>query len=586
MNIEKENGVKTFEQYFQHEIAYLRALQKLVREEKPHLADILSGHDPDVERASEGSAFLTARLRQKVDDGFPEYTQPLLQRLHSQTIKGLPATSVMQLDSVQGTDNAYSVPAGSKITTENDTPFMSCRPCDIEPLTLIRRELHHQAQETQITLTFRYTGKNDRWAIKPISLFLSADETVADTLMLALTQDVDGIQFYQENTRYPMDIIRLNPLQGTERLILSSPQRAGNWAPQMLMESLYLPHVHHFLTLVLPTTLRSHVLMDESREFTIVIKLRCELAVSEAQIAAAFHLHCVPVVNRKITQLTVPFKSETARYRLPLSPSQGVLDVPGIALEQEPDEEHDRGESFRFYPDRLLTGMDRYLDDEQAWFYSLEMGEDALGRLQYDLVFRDSRGQLMTQPPARKFICQVATFGLQPEPLMAGERCYADETLPDNVQIKNLTPPSPPYPPLTDSHRYWTLLSHYSASPFLLHSADMLKELLLGYDFYTETDRNRSRALRRRIDDIVSVHSKTSDWLIKGVPHRCLFIELMLDDSAYTHEGEAFMFAHGVSQFLPFCLTQDMHMLVTCRTTAGGFYKLSRSPVQGYRPLM
>ncbi|WP_338860790.1 type VI secretion system baseplate subunit TssF [Xenorhabdus griffiniae] len=578
--------MKTFEQHFQHEIEYLRALQKLVREEKPHLADILSGHDPDVERVNEGLAFLTARLRQKIDDGLPEYTQPLLQRLHSQTIKGLPATSVMQLDSVQGTDNAYSVPAGSKITTENDTPFMSCRPCDIEPLTLIRRELHHQAQETQITLTFRYTGKDARWAIKPISLFLSADETVADTLMLALTQEAYNIQLYRENSPYPMEGLRLEPLQGTSGLILSRPQRAGNWAPQMLIESLYFPHVHHFITLVLPTTMRSHLFMTETREFTVVIKLRYELAVSEAQIAAAFHLHCVPVVNRQITQLTVPFNLGTERYRLPLSPSQGVLDVHGIALEQEPDEEYDRGESFRFYPDRLLTGMDRYLDDEHIWFYSLEMGEDALGRLQYDLVFRDSRGQFMTQPPARKFICQVATFGLQPEPLMAGEMCDADETLPDNVQIKNLTPPSPPYPPLTDSHRYWTLLSHYSVSPFLLHSADMLKELLLGYDFYTETNRNRSRALRRRINGIVSVHSKTSDWLIKGVPHRCLFIELMLDDSAYTHEGEAFMFAHGVSQFLPFCLTQDMHMLVTCRTTAGKFYKLMPRPVLGYRPLM
>ncbi|MDC9615501.1 type VI secretion system baseplate subunit TssF [Xenorhabdus khoisanae] len=578
--------MKTFEQYFQHEIEYLRALQKLAREEKPHLADILSGHDPDVERVNEGSAFLTARLHQKIDDGLPEYTQPLLQRLHSQTIKGLPATCVMQLDSVQGTDNAYSVPTGSKIIAENGTPFMSCRPCDIEPLTLIRRELHHQAQETQITLTFRYTGKDDRWAIKPISLFLSADETVADTLMLALTQDVDDIQFYQENTRYPMDIIRLTPLQGTESLILSSPQRAGNWAPQMLMESLYLPHVHHFLTLVLPTTMQSHVLMEETREFTLVIKLSCELAVSEAQIATAFHLHCVPVINRKITQLIVPFKSETARYRLPLSPSQGVLDVPGIALEQEPDEEHDRGESFRFYPDHLLTGMDRYLDDEQIWFYSLEMGEDALGRLQYDLVFRDSRGQPMTQPPARKFICQIMTFELQPVSLMADKMCYADETLPDNVQIKNLTTPSSPYPPVTDSHRYWTLLSHYSASPFLLYSAEALKQLLRGYDFYAETDRNRSRALRRRIDGIVSVHSDPKDWLIRGVPHRCLFIELTLDETAYLHEGEAFRFANTVFQFLPFCLTQDMRLLMTCRTRFGKSYALSRYPVQGYRPLM
>ncbi|PHM68516.1 hypothetical protein Xkoz_03674 [Xenorhabdus kozodoii] len=230
--------------------------------------------------------------------------------------------------------------------------------------------------------------------------------------------------------------------------------------------------------------------------------------------------------------------------------------------------------------------MDHYWDDEPVWFYSLERGEDALGRLQYDLVFRDSRGQPMTQPPARKFIGQIMTFELQPVPLMAGERCDADETLPENLQVKNLTPPSSPYPPLTDSHHYWTLLSHYSASPCLLYFADALKELLRGYDFYAGTDRNRSRALQRMIAGIVVVHSEAKDWLIKGVPHRCLLIELTLEDSAYHHEGEAFMFAHTISQFLPFCLTQDMRLLMTCRTTAGRRYALSRTPVQGYRPLM
>ncbi|WFQ78127.1 type VI secretion system baseplate subunit TssF (plasmid) [Xenorhabdus sp. SF857] len=578
--------MKNFEDYFQHEIEYLRALQRLVRQEKPHLADILSGHDPDVEKLHEGFAFLTARLHQKIDDGIPEYSQPLLQRLHSQVIKGIPATSIVQLKSKPSTDTAYSVPINRQIITEDGTSFITCRACDIEPLEIVRREIQHQTKETRLTLTFRYTGKDTRWKISPINLFLSADEIVAETLMLALTQEAGDIQLHEETSSYPMNGLSMASLQGTSRLILSPPQRAGNWAPQMLMESLYLPHVHHFITLALPTTMRSYVLMAEAREFTVTIPLNCELAISEAQMAEAFHLHCVPVVNRQSSQLTVPFTPETERYSLPLPSAEGLLDITDVELEHEPDEEHDRGNEFRFYPDSLLTGMDRFPENEQIWFYSLEVSEDALGRFQYDLIFRDSRGQVMTQPPARKFICQVTTFRLQAVSLGVDERCYVDETLPDNVQIKNLTLPSLPYPPLTDSHRYWTLLSHYSSSPFLLYSVNMLKELLHGYDFYTETDRNRSRTLRSRIGGLVAVHSKTSDWLIKGIPHRCLFIELILDDGAYSHEGEAFMFAHSVSQFLPFCLTQDMHMLVTCRTTAGKYYGFSRYPIQGYRPLM
>ncbi|PHM39176.1 type VI secretion system protein VasA [Xenorhabdus mauleonii] len=259
--------MKNFEHYFQHEIEYLRALQRLISQEKPHLADILNGQEPDVERTHEGFAFLVARQHQKIDDAFPEITRPTLQSLDSQVLKGLPATSVMQLHNGIGADYACSVPKGSQITTENESVFVTSRQCDIEPLTLIRREIYHQAQETQLKLTFQYTGKDDHWPITPISLFLSADETVADSLMLALRQYAYGLRLSRGETLYPMDCIRLEPLQGTSRLILSPPQKSGNWAPQLLLESLYLPHVHHFVTLVLPTSMLRRLSMAEAGEF-------------------------------------------------------------------------------------------------------------------------------------------------------------------------------------------------------------------------------------------------------------------------------------------------------------------------------
>ncbi|MBD2780851.1 type VI secretion system baseplate subunit TssF [Xenorhabdus sp. 42] len=584
LTIEERNDVKTFEHYFQHELAYLRALQRLISQEKPHLADILNGQDPDVEKISEGFAFLTARQHQKIDDGFPEITRPTLQSLRSQAIKGIPATSVMQLHSGIGADSACSVPKGSQMTTEAECIFVTSRQCDIEPLALIRREISYQAKETQLKLTFQYTGKDDHWLINPISLFLSADNTVADSLMLALRQYAYDIRLYRGETLCPMDGIRLEPLQGTSRLILSPPQKSGNWAPQLLLESLYLPHVHHFMTLVLPTFMQDRLSMAETNEFTLTIQLSCELDVSEAQIEQAFHLHCVPVFNRQSLRLTIPFTSDSARYCLPIE--SGILDVVGVELEQEPDEEQSRGQTCQFYPASVLTGMERGADDELAWFYSLEVSEDALGRLQHELVFRDNRNQLMASPPVHKFVCHLMTFELQAPPLSPGEICYADENIPDDFHIKNLTTVSSPYPPFTNNHHYWTLLSHYSASPFLLYSAEALKHLLLGYDLYADKDRNQSRRLRRLIGGIVTVESVSGDRLVMGVPHRCLFVDLTLDDTAYESEGELFGFANTLFQFLPFCLAQDMRMLMKCHTTSGETYVLSRYPVQGYRPLM
>ena len=66
--------------YFQQEISNLKELGAEFSEAHPAIAPMLSGPsaDPDVERLLEGVAFLTAMLRQKLDDEFPEIIHELV----------------------------------------------------------------------------------------------------------------------------------------------------------------------------------------------------------------------------------------------------------------------------------------------------------------------------------------------------------------------------------------------------------------------------------------------------------------------------------------------------------------------------
>ena len=68
-----------FNKYFQDELAYLRELGREFSQAYPTLAPMLAdrGVDPDVERLLEGVAFLTGRIRQKLDDEVPEFLQSL-----------------------------------------------------------------------------------------------------------------------------------------------------------------------------------------------------------------------------------------------------------------------------------------------------------------------------------------------------------------------------------------------------------------------------------------------------------------------------------------------------------------------------
>jgi type VI secretion system protein ImpG len=67
-----------FAKFYQSEIQYLREIGRLFGQANPDVAGLLSerGGDPDVERLLEGFAFLTAQIRERVEDAVPEIAAP------------------------------------------------------------------------------------------------------------------------------------------------------------------------------------------------------------------------------------------------------------------------------------------------------------------------------------------------------------------------------------------------------------------------------------------------------------------------------------------------------------------------------
>src|SRR5215469_13356679 len=68
--------------YYERELTFLRDMGAEFREKYPEIASRLqlapgSCGDPHVERLLEGVAFLTARIRAKLDDEYPEITDAL-----------------------------------------------------------------------------------------------------------------------------------------------------------------------------------------------------------------------------------------------------------------------------------------------------------------------------------------------------------------------------------------------------------------------------------------------------------------------------------------------------------------------------
>ncbi len=74
------------QQLYRDELSFLRLQGKSFALRHPQLSRFLAeeGSDPDVERLLEGFAFLSARLREKIEDDFPELICSLLKFIMAQ----------------------------------------------------------------------------------------------------------------------------------------------------------------------------------------------------------------------------------------------------------------------------------------------------------------------------------------------------------------------------------------------------------------------------------------------------------------------------------------------------------------------
>jgi type VI secretion system protein ImpG len=89
--------------HYNQELSYLRKLAAQFAEAHPKIAGRLrlgadASEDPHVERLLEGFAFLTARIRHKIEDDLPELSESLLSILYPHYQAPIPSMAVIQLD--------------------------------------------------------------------------------------------------------------------------------------------------------------------------------------------------------------------------------------------------------------------------------------------------------------------------------------------------------------------------------------------------------------------------------------------------------------------------------------------------------
>lgn len=182
---------------FREELNFLRLQGREFARHNPQLARFLGeqANDPDVERLLEGFAFLTARLRLKLEDDFEELTHSLLQLLWPNYLRPLPSVAIVRFDPIdRGITEPKTLPVGLELRSRpiggHVCRFRTCHDLDVYPLVIASVSDEHTRERSTVRVDLRaISGRRlSETGCDRLDVHLSGSDFTAQTLYLWLSR--------------------------------------------------------------------------------------------------------------------------------------------------------------------------------------------------------------------------------------------------------------------------------------------------------------------------------------------------------------------------------------------------------------
>jgi len=553
--------------YYDAEMRYLREAAKEFAQAHPDRAAMLDLDkagipDPYVERLFEGFAFSMGRLRAKIDDHLPEFTEGLMSLLWPHYLRTIPSLSIVELlpdtdvlkmsERINAGFSVLSQPVGPKKTV---CQYRTTQPVTLSPLSVTAVNIDAEPDgRSVIRMRIKCNPQMD-WSqtdLTRLSLYLSGDAPVTHALHLALTKRLASLYL-----RLPNSVERIR-LEGyfspggfadEDSLWPKGDTAFGGW--QLLLEyftfreKFMFVHLNGLEKITFPAGIDCFEI-----EAVLTQQWNSELPVGSENI----RLHCVPVINlftleadplvvngleseyllrprrlqdghTEIYSVDAVSGSQRARNAV-YAPFTSFRHKGGMMRRNAPE---------RYYHTRVRRGVSGLYD---TW---LILGGDAWERdrlAEYETVslkVTGTNGQL----PRRALQSSLLN------------RC--EQILQTPLAVRNLCKPTlPAYPPAEDRF-HWRVLSHLGSSFLnMMASAEVLKGTLSLYNWQDD------ELNYRRLDAIMDVQQHEIQRFEKGFLLRGVDIEITLDENGFTGEGDIHLFGEMLNRF--FALYADIHL--------------------------
>ena len=588
-------------QYYEQELTFFRQMAGEFAQKYPKVAGRLQldetreSSDPHVERLIDAFALLSARVRRKIDDEFPEVVESLLHLLYPHYLRPLPPMAVAQFrfDPQQtALTEPAAVPAGTALTSQaaggQDCSFRTAYPVTLWPIKVTGASLVSVAaaqatgvpQEASFVLRVQLEmlGNLPSAALKApyLRFFLNGDGTPIHLLYELLFAHAVRVQLRPRGPGRNIDPIVLGAdsirpvgFERNEGLLNYSEQSFLGY--RLLQEYFYFPQKFMFFDLA---GLDSVPLDTLGKSFDLLIffrdsELRDQIpSIAQTVNADTIQLGCTPIVNLfersaetiRISHAVTEYRVVPDRHR---QSSMEVYSVDRVASTTSYEEEPQIYEPFYSF-------RHAYQDQQARCFWHAHrrpsLRKDDEGTEVYlSLVGLDFKP---ADPPAELLTPRVTCTNRDYVSRLMWRKEWRElegEGLP-LVQARCIVPPTKTVRPPLRGSLQWRLISHLSLNHLSIVQAggrEALQEILRLYTFIEDED------VRRRIAGIASLKSQSAVSRVlfdSGVAFcRGLEVDLEFDEDQFAGSG-VYLFASVLESFLGLYSSINSFSRLTART--------------------
>jgi type VI secretion system protein ImpG len=518
--------------YYNQELVYLTRLGAEFAEQHPASAGRLrmsadTVEDPHVSRLLQGVAFLNARIRNKLDDEFPELTNGLLGQLYPHYLAPIPPMAIVSFAAERDLSEKRVLPAGSEIETEavggetcnfRTTQDLDIWPIEIESAALTGRPLRGPVSPrgcvSVLRLSLRCMAPDATFArLAPDSMRFFLRGGLSDALRLyELIYNNTAVVAIAESggdakpLLYGQESIRPVGFSAAEGVL---PYRANSpLGYRLLTEYFTFPQKFLFFEL---TGLAAKLRTCASRKCDMFLYFNRAADDLESSISLeSFALGCTPVVNlfRQRAE-PVQLSQTSVEYQVvPDSRRQGALEiysVDGVTVTTQ------AGEAKSYVPFFGLTHGGA--GASSAGYYHMARrptgGRDPGSEIFLSFVDLDDEPSQPAEALAsiettclnRDLAAKLPFGGGRPQLRMV-------KAVPGIASVTAMTAPTPTLRLSTRKDNAWRLVSHLTLNHLSLiddeGGAEALREILRLYDF---RDAAETQVM---IDSVLSIKARRS----------------------------------------------------------------------------